>query len=115
MKSTYFLLVIVVVFSIFSCDKTTYKNASLLVEDNCIVVGALTIEKTTNDVWELNNNDEHLYYYPNFEEAKNTKVILEHYQTTQVCICGDGSYTDSDGEEIARSNIMQYHLTEDYT
>lgn len=115
LKSIYFLLIIVVVFSIFSCDKTTYKNASLLVEDNCIVIGSLTIEKNTNDVWELKNNDEHLYYYPNFEEAKNTKAILDHYQTTQVCICGDGSYTNSDGEEIRINNIMQYQLTEDYT
>tara|TARA_B100001758_G_scaffold228363_1_gene222472 strand:- start:112 stop:786 length:675 start_codon:yes stop_codon:yes gene_type:complete len=115
LKSIYFLLIIAVVFSMFSCDKTTYKNASLLVEDNCIVIGSLTIEKNTNDVWELKNNDEHLYYYPNFEEAKNTKAILDHYQTTQVCICGDGSYTNSDGEEIRINNIMQYQLTEDYT
>ena len=99
----------------FGCKKTTYKKASLLVEDNCTTIGVLTIEKGSNDVWELKNNEEHLYYYPNNEEAVNTKVVLDHYQASQVCICGDGSYTDSEGEEIARSNIMQYQLTEDYT
>ena len=31
---------------------------------------------------------EHLFYFPNFEEAEKTKIILEHYQTKFICKWG---------------------------
>jgi hypothetical protein len=106
---------LVLIVSLFSCNKTTYKQASLLVEDNCSLIEPLSINLNSDSVWELKNNEAHLYYFPNKEEARNTLNILEHYQTTQLCQCGEGYYTDNQGEENPSNNMMQYQLTEDYT
>ncbi|MDA8556762.1 hypothetical protein N9K77_01125 [bacterium] len=51
--------------------------------------------------WELRNEEEeHLFYFPNFEEALKTRIVLEHYETKFICKCGEGYYTNSIEQHI---------------
>ena len=42
-------------------------------------------------------------YFPNYEEAAKTKIVLDHYQAKFLCKCGDDYYTNSIGEENPHS------------
>ena len=99
---------------ILSCSKTTYKKASLIVDDDCISISNIMVVKNHDSIWELRNEEEeHLYYFPNYEEAAKTKIVLDHYQAKFLCTCGDDYYTNSMGEENPHSLLMQYQLTSD--
>lgn len=107
---------IIVVFFIFSCSKTNYKKVSTIIDEECITINDLFIIQNYDSIWELKTNEEeHLYYFPNFKEAEKTKFVLEHYQTKYLCKCGDGFYTNSAGEENPNAIIMHYQLTFDNT
>ena len=111
LKSSIFLLLNVF---IFSCSKTTYKKASPIVEDDCISISNIMVVKNYDSIWELRNEEEeHLFYFPNFEEAEKTKIVLEHYQAKFLCKCGDDYYTNSIGEENSNALIMYYQLSLD--
>ena len=98
----------------FSCSKTTFKKASPIVDDDCISISNIMVVKNMDNIWELRNEEEeHLFYFPNFEEAEKTKIVLEHYQTKFICKCGEGFYTNSVGEENPNAIIMQYQLSFD--
>tara|TARA_Y100000385_G_scaffold279612_1_gene329510 strand:- start:279 stop:926 length:648 start_codon:yes stop_codon:yes gene_type:complete len=113
-KNIYILIFSLVASYFISCSKTTYKKASTIVEGNCLSISNLTVVKNYDSIWELRNEEEeHLYYFPNFEEAVKTKIVLEHYQTKFICKCGEGYYTNSTGEENPNSLIMQYQLAYD--
>ena len=113
LKSSIFLLLSIFV---FSCSKTTYKKASPIVEDNCISISNIMVVKNYDSIWELRNEEEeHLFYFPNFKEAEKTKIVLEHYQVRFLCNCGEGYYTNSLGEENRNSLFMQYQLSSDNT
>ena len=110
----YKIVVLTLVFFNLSCSKTKYKNVSTVIDEDCIVINELFVVKNNDSVWELKTVEEkHLYYFPNLEEAETTKLILEHYQTKYLCNCGDGFYTNSNGEENPSANIMPYQLTMD--
>ena len=113
-KIIYILIIYLGASNFLSCSKTSYKKASPIVEDNCISISNIMIEKNIDSIWELRNKEqEHLFYFPNFEEAEKTKIILEHYQTKFICKCGEGYYTSSNGEENTDALIMQYQLSSD--
>ena len=110
----YKIVVPILVFFISSCSKTNYKKVSTIIDEDCIVINDLFVVKNNDSVWELKTvEEEHLYYFPNMEEAETTKLILEHYQTKYLCNCGDGFYTNSAGEENPLANIMLFQLTMD--
>lgn len=118
LKKSFFMKIVNALFILIiciSCSKTTYRQASLLVEDNCLLIGDLSINLNSDSIWELTNNEEIIYYFPNKQEANVTLNIMLHYQTTQLCQCGEGYYTDNKGKENPFNNMMQYQLTEDYT
>jgi hypothetical protein len=97
-----------------SCSKTTYKKVSPIVEDNCISISNIMVVKNMDSIWELiNEEEEHLFFFPNFKEALKTKIVLEHYQTKFICKCGEGYYTNSIGKENTNALIMQYQLSSD--
>ena len=99
---------------ILSCSKTTFKKASPIVDDDCISISNIMVVKNMDSIWELKNaEEEHLLYFPNFEEAEKTKIVLEHYQTKFICKCGEGFYTNSLGEENSNALIMYYQLSLD--
>lgn len=113
-KKNYILILSLVTSYFISCSKTTYKKASTIVDDNCISISNIMVVKNMDSIWELRNEEEeHLFYFPNLEEAEKTKIILEHYQTKFICKCGEGFYTNSLGEENTNAFIMQYHLSYD--
>lgn len=113
-KKNYILILSLVTSYFISCSKTTYKKASTIVDDNCISISNIMVVKNMDSIWELRNEEEeHLFYFPNLEEAEKTKIILEHYQTKFICKCGEGFYTNSLGEENTNAFIMQYHLSSD--
>ena len=75
LKSSIFLLLYIY---LLYCSKTTYKKASPIVEDNCISISNILIVKNMDSIWELRNEEEeHLFYFPNFKEAEKTKIVLE--------------------------------------
>jgi|TARA_B100001093_G_scaffold340601_1_gene325370 hypothetical protein len=119
MRSNNFINVLIIAFIyilIHSCSKTTYRKVSTIIDDDCIEINELFVIQNHDSIWELKTvEEEHLYYFPNFEEAEKTKFILEHYQTKYLCDCGDGSYTNSAGEENPNPGIMPYQLTFDNT
>ena len=109
LKSSIFLFLYI--FNL-SCSKTTFKKASPIVDDDCISISNIMVVKNMDSIWELRNEEEeHLFYFPNFEEAEKTKIVLEHYQTKFICKCGEGFYTNSIGEENPNALIMQYQLS----
>ena len=113
-KKNYILILSLVTSYFISCSKTTYRKASTIVDDNCISISNIMVVKNMDSIWELRNEEEeHLFYFPNLEEAEKTKIILEHYQTKFICKCGEGFYTNSLGEENTNAFIMQYHLSSD--
>lgn len=113
-KKNYILILSLVTSYFISCSKTTYRKASTIVDDNCISISNIMVVKNMDSIWELRNEEEeHLFYFPNLEEAEKTKIILEHYQTKFICKCGEGFYTNSLGEENTNAFIMQYHLSYD--
>ena len=113
-KKNYILILSLVTSYFISCSKTTYRKASTIVDDNCISITNIMVVKNMDSIWDLRNEEEeHLFYFPNLEEAEKTKIILEHYQTKFICKCGEGFYTNSLGEENTNAFIMQYHLSYD--
>lgn len=113
-KFIYILIFSLGASNFLSCSKTTYKKASPIVEDNCVSISNIMVVKNMDSIWELRNEEEeHLFYFPNFEEADKTKIVLEHYQTKFICKCGEGYYTNSIGEENKNALIMQYQLSTD--
>ena len=103
-------------FLIFSCSKTTYKKVSTIIDEDCKAIEGLFIIQNNDSIWEIRTvEEEHLYYFPNFEEAEKTKFVLEHYQTKYLCNCGNGVYTNSAGLENPLASIMPYQLTLDNT
>ena len=113
-KNIYILIFLLLNSYFLSCSKTTYKKASTIVEDNCLSISNIMVVKNYDSIWEIRNEEEeHLFYFPNFEEAEKTKIVLEHYQTKFICKCGEGFYTNSIGEENPNSLIMQYQLSYD--
>ena len=97
-----------------SCSKTTFKKASPIVDDDCISISNIMVVKNMDSIWELRNQEEkHLFYFPNFEEAEKTKIVLEHYKVKFICKCGEGFYTNSLGEENSNALIMYYQLSLD--
>ena len=112
-KKNIFILIFYLGSSYFSsCSKTNYKKASPIVEDNCISISNIMIVQNMDSIWELRNEEEeHLFFFPNFEEAFKTRIVLEHYQTKFICKCGEGYYTNSIGEENTNALIMQYQLS----
>lgn len=113
-KKNYILILSLVTSYFISCSKTTYRKASTIVDDNCISITNIMVVKNMDSIWDLRNEEEeHLFYFPNLEEAEKTKIILEHYQTKFICKCGEGFYTNSLGEENTNALIMQYQLSSD--
>ena len=113
-KKNYILILSLVTSYFISCSKTTYIKASTIVDDNCISISNIMVVKNMDSIWDLRNEEEeHLFYFPNLEEAEKTKIILEHYQTKFICKCGEGYYTNSLGEENTNALIMQYQLSSD--
>jgi hypothetical protein len=113
-KKNYILILSLVTSYFISCSKTTYRKASTIVDDNCISISNILVVKNMDSIWDLRNEEEeHLFYFPNLEEAEKTKIILEHYQTKFICKCGEGFYTNSLGEENTNALIMQYQLSSD--
>ena len=113
-KNIYILIPPLLTSYFSSCSKTTYNKASTILEDNCMSLSNIMVVKNMDSIWELSNEEgEHLFYFPNFEEAHKTKILLEHYQTKFICKCGEGYYTNSIGEENTNALIMQYQLSSD--
>ena len=113
-KNIYILIPPLLTSYFSSCSKTTYNKASTILEDNCISLSNIMVVKNMDSIRELRNEEgEHLFYFPNFEEAHKTKIVLEHYQTKFICKSGEGCYKNSIGEKNTNSLIMQYQLSYD--
>jgi hypothetical protein len=100
-------------FTIVGCEKVKYDDANGVVVEECETIGALTVVQNSAFVWEVQNNGQTLYHFPNELEANQTKVILDYYQVAEACDCGTEVYTNPDGEENGSGRVMMYQKTAD--
>lgn len=93
------------------CEKVKYDDANGIVEEKCTSIGELTVIQNSEQVWEVQNNGQTLYHFPNELEANQTKAVLEYYNIAQECECGTGNYTTPEGIEDGSSKKMLYQKT----
>lgn len=103
------LLITTVIF--VGCQKVNYDDANGVVEEKCESIGELNVIQNSEQVWEVQNNGQTLYHFPNEMEAYQTKAVLEYYNVSEACSCGEGKYTTAQGKEDASAKIMQYQKT----
>ena len=109
------LFISMILFSLSSCERLTFKKADGIAKEDCKTLGEISLVKNENDIWQLNNDDSLLYYFPTEEEALETKDKLNYYKATSLCECGKGPATFENGEENGNATLMLYQLTEDGT
>jgi hypothetical protein len=111
MKNT--LIIASVSLGLMSCDKQTFNKVDINVIEKCETFSQIDLRQSAIETWQLQTDGGKTYDFPNYNEAYKSKRLLENYKASSLCKCGDGIYTNENGEENYNGDFISYQLRED--